>query len=213
LDEVSESYIELNEVSLVIVEGSERFILRQMEEGKLDAALVIAEEGPHPRLVAKDALVIIVHPSNPVDSLSLTELKSIYAGYTLDWEPLGGEGEIVLVSREEGSAARAFFEERIMQGERVSPTAVVMPSSRDVVGYVSLHPGAVGYVSMGSITEGVKAVRLEGYEPSPATVAAGKYPLVFPAYAVAYSEAGWSLVEFLTGPVGRSLIGNRYALP
>lgn len=213
LDLVSRGYSESSGASIVVTEGSERFILRLMEEGALDVALLATEEGPNPRLVAKEALAVVVHPSNPVSTLSLSELRSLYGGYVLDWADLGGAGEVVLVVREDGSAARSLFEGKVMQGERVSPTAVVMPSSQDVLEYVSLHPGAVGYVSAGYLGKGVKTLALEGVAPSPSSVASGKYPLIFPAYAVGLSKAGENLVEFLTGPAGRSLIRGRYALP
>jgi len=213
LDLASQSYSDLSGISLVIVEGPERFVIRQLEEGELDAALVTTEVGVKPRLVAKDALAIVVHPSNPVEALSLTELRSLYVGYTLDWDNLGGRGEVVLISRGDGSAAQAVFEEKVIRGGRISPTAVVMPSSKDVVGYVSLHPGAIGYVAAGYLKGDVKALSLEGHKPTPSAVNSGEYPLLLPAYAVTLSKEGEKLVEFLTGPVGRSIIGSRYALP
>ncbi|RLC78655.1 MAG: hypothetical protein DRI61_09505 [Chloroflexi bacterium] len=214
LDEVYENYLEAHEdLSLEVLEGSERYILRKLQAKEVDVALITAKDIPGARLIARDGLAIIVHPSNPVESLSLEELRAIYAGYIWDWGEIGGEGEIVLVSRENGSGARAFFEERVMGGIRVSPVAVVMPSSQDVLEYISLNPKAIGYVSMGYLTEKVKALKLGGFQPSPSAVRTGKYPLSRPVYAVAINETGHSLVDFLTGPVGKNAIGRRYGLP
>jgi phosphate transport system substrate-binding protein len=191
-----------------VTEGPSRFILRGLEAGEFDLAIV-ALPVPGGTLVAKDSLAIVVHPSNRVDSLSMEELRRIYAGYVWDWSLLGWEGEeVVILSREDGSGARAFFEEEVMKGERLSPAAIIAPSSQSVLDYVASRPGAIGYVSASLLNAKVKALRLEGKGPS-----SPDYPLKLPAYGVAGSEAGRKLLEFLKGPAGRKLLMQRYFLP
>ena len=95
--------------------------------------------------IGLNGLAIIVHPGNSIEALSLVQLRDIYSGRVLTWQALGGDaGEIVLVSREDGAGGRILFEDRVMGDERVSLTAVVMPSSSDVVEYVTRNPGAIG---------------------------------------------------------------------
>ncbi len=99
-----------------------------------------------------DGVAVIVHPLNQVKVLTLLQLRDIYSGHLLSWADVGwpvqnGGGDLLLVSREDGSGTRSFFEEQVMADERVALTAVVMPTSRDVVDYVSEHPQAIGYVS------------------------------------------------------------------
>jgi len=191
-----------------VTEGPSRFILRGLEAGEFDLAIVALPVSGG-TLIAKDSLAIVVHPSNHIDSLSLEELRQIYAGYIWDWSLLGWEGEeVVVLSREDGSGARAFFEEEVMKGERLSPAAIIAPSSQGVLEYVASRPGAIGYVSMSLLNEEVKALRLEGKKPS-----SPDYPLKLPAYGVASSEAGRKLLEFLQGPAGRKLLMQRYFLP
>jgi phosphate transport system substrate-binding protein len=75
-------------------------------------------------------------------------LQDLFSGDIFDWAELGGEsGEVLLISREDGSGSRALFEERLMGDEPVSLTAVVMPTSADMVDYVAQNPFAIGYVS------------------------------------------------------------------
>mgnify|MGYP000225528155 CR=1 FL=1 len=191
-----------------VTEGPSRFILRGLEAGEFDLAIVALPVSGG-TLIARDSLAIVVHPNNRVDSLSLEELRQIYAGYIWDWSLLGWEGEeLVILSREEGSGARAFFEEEVMKGERLSPAAIIAPLSQGVLDYVASRPGAIGYVSASLLNEEVKALRLEGKEPS-----SPDYPLRLPAYGVAGSEAGLKLLEFLKGPAGRKLLTHRYFLP
>jgi phosphate transport system substrate-binding protein len=98
--------------------------------------------------IGLDGLAIIVHPSNVITDLGLSQLRDLFSGDIFDWAELGGEsGEVLLISREDGSGSRALFEERVMGDEPVSLTAVVMPTSADMVDYVAQHPFAIGYVS------------------------------------------------------------------
>lgn len=98
--------------------------------------------------IGLDGLAIVVHSSNQIENLTLLELRDLFSGRFLNWSELDGNpGEIVVVSREDGSGARILFEERVMTGERVTLTAVVVSASADVITYVGKHPTAVGYVS------------------------------------------------------------------
>lgn len=102
---------------------------------------------------ALDGIAVIVNVENDVSGLTLLQLQDLYSGRSLDWQDVGGSpGEILLVSREDGSGTRALFEERVMGDERVALTAVVMPTSADVVSYVAEHPQAIGYVSRSYLT-------------------------------------------------------------
>lgn len=102
--------------------------------------------------IGVDGLAIVVHSSNTVEGLTEEQLKGLYAGTILDWAEVGGEaGEVLLVSREDGSGSRIYFESEVMQDEPVSLTAVVMPTSQDVVDYIAKTPNAIGYVSRGLV--------------------------------------------------------------
>ncbi|MDW8101418.1 MAG: substrate-binding domain-containing protein [Anaerolineae bacterium] len=193
--------------NLEVAEGPSQFIIRGFEAGEFDL-VIVAVPLPEATIIARDALAIIVHPGNSVNSLTLEELRRIYAGYVWDWSLLGGKGEVVIVSREEGSGARAFFEENVMKGERLSPAAVVIPSSREVLDYVALRAGAIGYISASWLNKKVKAVLVEGK-----AVSSPDYPLKLPAYAASRTEAGFKFIEFLKGPVGRRILSERYFLP
>jgi hypothetical protein len=124
--------------------------------------------------VGINGLAIVVHPSNSVGDLSLVQLSDIFAGRVLDWQALGSDnGEIQLVSREDGSGSRRLFEERVMGDDRVSLTAVVMPSSADVAAYVAKRPDAIGYLSRGEVA-GLFAARGRGRRGATAGDDAGR---------------------------------------
>jgi phosphate transport system substrate-binding protein len=186
--------------------------------------------------IGVDGLAIVVHGSNDVEALSLQQLRDIFAGHMLDWQEVGGApGEIMLVSREDGSGARILFETRVMDEEPVSLTAVVMPTSGDVVDYVSKTPSAIGYVSRSWVLDAVAAaqngsggngnganggvrsirvVRVEGYLPVADTLRTQTYPLIQPIYLTSRGEArgvARQFIDFALSPVGQVIVG-RYHL-
>ena len=128
--------------------------------------------------IARDGLAIIVNPQNTITNVTSLQLRALYRGETLDWGALGGVGgEPVVISREDGSGSRAAFETLAMGGERVTLNALVMPTSQAVVDYVASHRNAVGYVSTGVITDTVRAVPVEEFPPTAATLRSGEYRL------------------------------------
>jgi phosphate transport system substrate-binding protein len=150
------------------------------------------------RPFARDAIVIITHPSNPAGGLTLLQLRGIFQGQTIFWNELGGlEQDIMPVSREAGAGTRLNFETLVMGERNVTPTAVVMPSNKTVVEYVSATPGAIGYVSSGWLAPGVNLLAVEGATPSPASIQDGRYLLAWPFYLLARAEPNGGPAGFI----------------
>ena len=186
--------------------------------------------------VGVDGLAIIVHAGNIVPSLTLDQLRGLYSGDILDWETVGGdEGEVILVSREDGSGARRLFDSRVMGDESVSLTAVVMPTSHDVVQYVAKTPSAIGYVSRAWVIDAlneraslatrtpdgtptphnVVVVPVEEKLPTLANLRDGSYALIQPLYLISRGEARGAtrqFLDFVLSPAGQNIV-RRYHLP
>jgi phosphate transport system substrate-binding protein len=164
--------------------------------------------------IAQDGIALVVHPQNAVGGLTLPQARDIFFGRVLDWEEIGGiPGEIVVVSREDGSGTRQVFEERIMEEKRVTLTAIVMPSSEAVVEYVARHPTAIGYVSMGYLSPQVKALPVEGVSPTPEDIQSGAYPLTRLLYLLTGQEPTGEVkafIEFALSPAGQAVVEQRY---
>ena len=164
--------------------------------------------------IAQDGIALVVHPQNAVEGLTLPQARDIFFGRILDWEEIGGtSGEIVVVSREDGSGTREVFEEMVMGEKRVTLTAIAMPSSEAVVEYVARHPTAIGYVSMSYLSPQVKALPVEGVSPTPEDVQSGAYPLTHPLYLLTGQEPTGEVkafIEFALSPAGQAIVGQRY---
>ena len=128
--------------------------------------------------IAYDAIAVIVHPSNPANSLTKQQVKDIFQGKITNWRDVGGkDGPIHIVNRDEASGTREAFSKIVMDKEPFDPYAAVLPGTGQVRSVVADAPGAIGYISFGFVNSSVKAVAVDGVMPSEATVFSGKDPI------------------------------------
>jgi phosphate transport system substrate-binding protein len=123
-------------------------------------------------VIARDAIAIIVHPSNPVDSLSLPQLSDIYSGKISNWQEVGGEDRpIVKLSRETNSGTHVYFLESVVRlGVKDSKTlfatdVLLLASSEGIGAEVRQNPNAIGYDGLGYVTDDMKAIAV-GLDPA-----------------------------------------------
>jgi len=131
--------------------------------------------------VARDGLAIIVHPSNPVNSLTIEQVKSIFVGEITTWETFTGQKKaITVVVREEGSGTRGAFQELVMGKSRITKKAIVQDSNGTVREIVSRDPNSIGFISLGLVNETVKPLALNGVLPTEEAILKKEYRLVRP---------------------------------
>ncbi len=202
--------------ALQVVSANTTTLFDDLATGNLDALLVhtIPEnEAVWFNPVAVDGLVIIVHPDNPLTSLSRGAVQAVFNGRLTNWSALGGPDlPITLITRERGSGARTIFAQRIMAEQRVSINAVLAAGDTAVQEEVAANPGAIGYTMMGS-AEGVKVLRLDDIPAMPNTTTAQAYPLSVPLYFVSPAEPQGQLrawLAWLQSEVGQVAISEKY---
>ena len=128
--------------------------------------------------IAFDAIAVIVNPSNPVKALSKKQAADIFEGKVMNWKDVGGPDEpIGLVNRDEASGTRDAFSKVVLGGTAFDPRAAVLPGTGQVRAVVADSVTAVGYISLGFVDKSVKAVSIEGIQPTEKTVADGTYPV------------------------------------
>jgi phosphate transport system substrate-binding protein len=128
--------------------------------------------------IARDAIAVIVNPSNPVTSLTTSQVADIFTGKTTNWDEVGGPDlAIGLVNRDEASGTRDAFSKLVLKGADFDPTAAVLPGTGQVRSVVAQAPSAVGYISLGFVDKTVKALIIDGVTPSEQTVKNGDYPI------------------------------------
>ncbi len=171
-------------------------------------------QGVQATVVARDGIALVVHPTNPITGLTLVQVHDLFYGSLGDWQAVSGVSlPVQVVSREDGSGTRAAFEALVMQGSRVTPTALVMPNSQAVVDYVARDPRAIGYVSMGYVSDKVRAVAVEGLVPNPQNVSRAEYNLTRDLVVLTRPDAPSAVrafLDFILSPAGQAVVGQRY---
>lgn len=133
---------------------------------------------PVPFAVAYDCIVPVVHPSNPVNDLTLDQLKAIYKGEIKNWDQVGGPSQpIVVISRDTSSGTYEVWEEKVLKKEKVYPGALLQASNGAVAQAVSKNKNAVGYIGVGYINKDLKPVTVNGVVGSAETTLNGKFPI------------------------------------
>lgn len=177
-------------------------------------------------VIAKDGVVVIVNPAETVADLTLEQIKKIYTGEIKNWSEVGGENApIVVVSREEGSGTRGAFTEitKVMTkndaGEEIDGTtkdALVQGSTGAVMQTVATTPNTIGYVSLGSLSDTVKALKVEGVTPNTESVLSGEYKISRPFLYVAASElteAAQKYLDFVMSDEGQKIVKDSGFIP
>lgn len=165
-------------------------------------------------VIAWDAIAIVVHQDNPLRQINAHQLRSIFEGQTLNWDELGSlAGDIVVVSREDGSGTRSVFEQAMMRGRAVTSTALVMPGSEAALRLVASTPAAIGYLSIGWLGAGVHSLAVDGIQATPNSIEQATYPLVRPFLLVYHDQPPTGAAEFLafaTSPAGQAIVRTTY---
>lgn len=168
--------------------------------------------------LALDGIAIIVNPQNPVKDLSLEQIAKIYTGEITNWKDVGGDdAEIVLIGREAGSGTRDGFES-ITETKDACQYRQELTSTGDVITTVSQNPNAIGYASLASIKDSVKALTVNGVAPTEATVKDGTYLVQRPFVlvtkeGVVLSETAQKFFNFATSANAASIISAAGAVP
>ena len=133
--------------------------------------------------VARDGLAVYLHTSNPLQQLSLAQIRDIYTGKITNWKQFGGSNEqIVVYSRENSSGTYVYFRDHVLLGKDFAPIAQTLQGTAAVVNAVSKDPNGIGYGGS-AYAKGVKFAKVkkddksQAYWPSLETVRSGEYPI------------------------------------
>jgi phosphate transport system substrate-binding protein len=175
-------------------------------------------------VVARDAIALVVHPENPVQELSLDQLKRIFTGAVENWSQLGGpDRAIQALSRESNSGTYVFFNEHVCKKQDFGARIRLMPSNAAIMQAAEQDRGAIGYVGLGYAQQGtVAVVRVRTAEsaaavaPSAATVGDGSYGIARPLYL--YSNGApkglaKAFAEFAASADGQRIVSETGYVP
>ncbi len=199
--------------------------IQAVQEGRCDIGLSSRnlkdeekEKGLIGTVLAYDGIAVIVNPENTVDDLDINTIAKIYTGEITNWKEVGGnDAEIVLIGREAGSGTRDGFES-ITETEDKCKYRQELTSTGDVITTVASNPVAIGYASLASVKETVKALTVEGIAPSEATIKDGSYVVQRPFVLVTkadtqLSENAQKFFDYITSGEANEFISNAGVVP
>jgi len=138
------------------------------------------------KIIAYDALAVIVNPSNPISKLTRKQIEDIFTGKIKNWKELGGADlKIIPYSRESSSGTYEFFKEHIMKNKNYVSSILSMPATGAIVQSVGQTKGAIAYIGLAYMVKNVKAlaVSFDGKNyitPSEITAKNKTYPVIRP---------------------------------
>ena len=199
--------------------------IKAVQEGRCDIGLssralkdAEKEQGLVGTVLAYDGIAVIVNPENTADDLTIEQIAAIYTGEITNWSEVGGaDAEIVLIGREAGSGTRSGFEE-IVGVEDLCQYRQELTSTGDVITAVSQNPSAIGYASLASVKDTVRAIKVGGVTPSDETVKNESYAIQRPFVLVTkegveLSETAKAFFDFITSEAAREVITAAGVVP
>lgn len=167
--------------------------------------------------IAVDGIAVVVNTANPVANLTADQVKNIFLGNIKNWKEVGGPDAIItVVSREEGSGTRTAFEELLLDKQPAVKTAVVQASTGAVKTTVAGDKNAIGYDSLASVDQTLKALKIDGVEPTPANVKNATYKASRPfIYMTKGQPEGIpkAFIDFVMSAEGQQIISQQGAIP
>ena len=170
---------------------------------------------PVEHIVARDAIAIVVHPSNPVDQLTIAQLSSIYRGDVTNWRQVGGEDRpIVRLSRESNSGTHVYFLEQVVRRgvkedtSLFSPDTLLLSSSEGISAEVRQNPNAIGYDGLGYVTPDQKVIAVARDATGPYVLPTAEsvnddaYPIARDLYMYTAGEPAGGIAAYLDWIMG-----------
>ncbi len=174
-------------------------------------------------IIAYDGIAVIVSPDLDIPSLTVEQVRGIFSGEIKNFSEVGGpDGEIVVVSREEGSGTRTAFEDLVMNYKDASGNAVETPITEDallqqsngqVLTVVSTTPNTIGYLSFGYLNDSVKGVEIDNVAPVVENVKNGSYSIYRPLILLTNGDAqglAKAFIDYILSDAGQTIVAKDY---
>jgi phosphate transport system substrate-binding protein len=203
------------------VAGNQAMLHADLEAGVLEAIVVpellpVNGQPPWFTPLVLDGIVLVVHPDNPLQAISLAQAQALFSGEITTWDGVGGENRPILpVIRERGSAMRALFDRRVLAGHPPAIQALIAESPQAMVAAVSADPAAIGMLTFSALPTDppLRPLQLDGHTPTLATISAQSWPLTTPLWLVARQEPQGgvrALVAWWQSEAGQRVVGEKF---
>jgi len=167
-------------------------------------------------VIAIDGIAVIVNSKNPVSTLPMDQIRDIYTGVVRRWEQLGAAaqgktGGIAVISREPGSGTRGAFEELLKFQDQLVEGAIEFDGTGAIKAEVTRNEDAIGYISLGSVDDTIKALRVDDVAGTTDNVKSGAYKIARP-FILLYKKSAApnaqtkAFLDWILSPAGQDIV-------
>jgi phosphate transport system substrate-binding protein len=182
--------------------------------GMSSRELTPAEQGQGLKetIVAIDGIAVIMNGESPITSLSIEQIRDVYTGAMTDWSQITSgakRGKIAVISREEGSGTRGAFEELVGFQGKLLAGANESTSTGAIKAGIASNVESIGYISLGSVDNTVKAIAVNGVAASNANVLNGSYKIARPFILLTGNNPhpeSMAFIEWALGAEGQAIV-------
>ena len=184
--------------------------------GMSSRELTPAEQGKGLKetIIAIDGIAVIINKNNAVNNLTVEQIRNIYTGAVTNWRQVGGKNApIAVVSREEGSGTRGAFEELAGFQGKLLAKANQLTSTGAILANVAQNPDAIGYISLGSVNDTIKAVSVGGAAATSANVVNGSYKIARPFIVLTGKNVhaeSTAFIQWILGADGQKVVSKSW---
>jgi len=223
--DVAIAFRERTGVTLRVERGGTGKGLRAALSGEVDVAgvarsLSAAElaERPYFQIVGYDALAVFVHERNPVRGLTLAQVRALFTGQARSWKDVGGSALPVVACTEHVDSGRATVDafRSMALEDRPYGEVLQMEDPAECLGWLASQPGGVTVATVALARAGVRALSLDGRDPTPENVRASRYPITRPLLLVSRRAPEGpvrDLFDFVLSPEGQAIVARNGFVP
>jgi phosphate transport system substrate-binding protein len=166
---------------------------------------------------ALDGVAVAVNPKNTISALTSQQVRDIFAGKIKNWQEVGGpNAPIHLFTRDEASGTRETFWKKLLKKGPIEAKANIVASNGAMKMALEQDPQAIGYLGIGFVDAKVKAIKLDGVEPTQENAKNGTYPVTRLLYMNTKGEPTplvKAFIDYIKGPEGAKSIQKHGFIP
>ena len=199
---------------------------KTVDIGMSSREVTTAEMAKYPAFVvttvAQDGIAVVVNPANEIQYITLDQIKDIYLGKITKWTQITGanvpgtNNQIVIIGRDSASGTRAYFDESVLLKTTPTKTMLEKNSNGAVLQTIAQTPGSIGYVSIGFVSNDVKALPIwyndqKIVEPTIDNVKSKTYPISRDLYVITSGQPTGltgDFIKYLLSPEGQKIVAD-----
>lgn len=159
--------------------------------------------------IARDGIGIFVNKNNPLNDLSVSDLKKIYLGEIKNWNELGGMNQNILpVARNDVSGTAAHFRTRILDDLNFAKSVIIESRVEEILTLIEENENAIGFSGLG-YKSNCKLISIDGIYPTEENIKNMNYPLNrYLHFFTINSPTGIikDFIDWVLGPKGQKII-------